>query len=278
MNLLKTLAASTALLTASPVLAQDEVASEEMTEAEMAGEFPEDVFGALGGMFLVEPLTADQESRLPLAQTIVGKMMPDGTMAEMMEKMMGNSLGPLMELASAAAPKQKLAENLGIEEFQLDMSIEEAAELLEIFDPQWEERQQRENEIMPQMMGEMMAVMEPAMRKAMAELYAINFTTTELGEIDTFFSTETGASFARKSFTMASDPRVMSASMEALPAMMGAIMGMEQAISDATADLTPVRGFSDLSSSQKARISQMTGFTTEQIEENLAIPTTYSVE
>lgn len=259
-----------ALLSAAPVLAQEE--GETVEFAEDGGEASDDammgeMLGALGGMFAVEPLTDEQNTRLPLATSIVDKMIPAGSMAEMMDNMLGGTFGSLLKVAGEASPKTKLAEQLGLTAFELaDLSDEDAGEMLSLFDPRWEERQQRESELMPQVMGELMSVMEPPMKKAMSELYAINFSEGELGEIDTFFSTETGANFARKSFTMAADPRIIGASMEALPEMMGAFASIDQSMAEATADLGTPRTFDQLSGDEKAFVSEAIGMSAEDIE------------
>ncbi len=255
------------LAVATPAFAQSEgdvaVNDQEVEMAEM-----EQAMAMLGNLFQVEPLTAEQEARLPLATQIVGKMIPEGSMAEMMGSMFDDMLGPLMDMGGAAGTST-VAENLGVTPFDLDLSDEQTVELANLFDTAWEERQQRTADMFPQLMGEVMSAMEPSMRKAMSELYAINFSDQELTEIDTFFSTETGASFARKSFTMASDPRVMGASMEAMPAIIGMIGSMEERIAESTADLPEARAFGDLSEAEKARITELTGFTPEDIEANL---------
>jgi len=123
---------------------------------------------------------------------------------------------------------------------------------------------------MPTMMREMMTVMEPTMRKAMSELYAINFSQKELDDIEAFFQTDSGTAYARKSFTMSSDPRILAASMESLPQMMGAIGEMEKKIAAAGADLPAKRSFADLSQADKAKIATLTGYSVEQIEGLLA--------
>ncbi len=258
-------------LALSPVAALAQDAETEETAAIADGDMGEDVlaemFGALGEMFAVEPLTDGQNARLPLATSIVDKMIPAGSMAEMMDNMMGGTLGPIMEMAGDAGPKQKLAERLGITAFELsNVGEDDAAQLLEVFDPSWKARQAREAELMPKVMGEIMTVMEPPMKRAMSELYAINFSDNELGEIDAFFSTETGANFARKSFTMAADPRIMGATMESLPQLMGAMASIETRMAEATADLGPARTFDQLSSDEKAFVSEVTGMSVDDIE------------
>jgi hypothetical protein len=109
------------------------------------------------------------------------------------------------------------------------------------------------------------------MRKAMSELYAIRFTNSELAEIDRFFATATGTKYARESFMMASDPRVASASMEAMPAMMGMLGDMERRLAERTADLPAVRGFNALSAAEQAKVAEMTGYSIDEIRQSIAM-------
>lgn len=225
----------------------------------------------LGAMFQVEPLTSEQEARLPLASMIIAKIMPEGVMAEMMDGMFNGMLGGLMQMADEAPATSVLANSLGITADELDLSEDQAAELVSLLDPAWRERREIEKALLPEMMKTLMSAIEPGMRKAMSELYAINFTRPELEGIDAFFSTETGAKYARKSFTMASDPRVMAASMEALPAMMGTFGEMEQKKAAASAHLPAVRSYAELNASEKARIEAATGLSAEDLESMSAV-------
>jgi len=82
--------AAAALATGAPLFAQDEDTPPPMVilksdqDASDAGTSEEDEMAAamamLSGMFPVEPLTEDQEARVPLARGIVAKMIPEGTM------------------------------------------------------------------------------------------------------------------------------------------------------------------------------------------------------
>lgn len=250
-----TLGASLALVT-QPVVAQEEM--------------DEDAFAAMAQMFTAEPLTEEQKTRLPLANQIIAKMIPEGAMQEMMDSMMGGMLQPLMQMEAdkaAQEPAEFVAEQLGLSEEELNISAEQANELADMFDPARVERKQREAALLPSMMNEMMSAMEPTMRRVMAELYAINFNETELKDIDAFFSTESGANFARKSFTMASDPRMVAGTMEALPEMMGVFANMEQRVAEATADLPAARTFSELTAEERAKISAATGYDEDNLEE-----------
>lgn len=266
--------AALSLLTAhTAVAAQDEIAADAMVEdtapASAEAEEMQQAMAMMSAMFPAEPLTAEQETRLPQAQRIVGRMIPDGTMAEMMGSMFDSMLGPIMQ-ASGSPAAAIVTTGTGLTTSDLGLTTEQTQELATLFDPAWAERQKREMELFPGVMAEMMNALEPGMRKAMAELYAINFTPQELNEIETFFLTDAGTSFARKSFTMSSDPRMMSATMEMMPAVMGTIGLLEQKVIAATADLPAKRGFAELTPAEQAKVAELTGVSIEEIEANLA--------
>jgi hypothetical protein len=240
-------------------LAQDDTDDLAASKAEL-----EQVMGALGTLFPKEPLTPEQEARLPAAQRIVALMIPEGTMGDIMGKMIDDIVRPMMQFGGSQA-KSTLARNIGVSPFEIDLSEEDSAALASLFDPAWAERQEREFAVFPEMMRQMLTLMEPGLRKALAEAYAMRFTDSELADIAAFFGTETGAKYARESFAMASDPRMMGASMEALPAMMEAMGDIEAQVAAATADLPPVRSYDDLSPAERERVIAATGFTDAEI-------------
>ena len=121
-----------ALSSAAPVAAQSETA-----EAATAAQAEFDAIGSLfGDMFgTADPLTPEQEARVPTAQAVVVKLFPEGTyarmmdetMAPMMDAMMGNLTGSpalsLMELTGLAPS--------GLAEVD-EASVADAIELLDI--------------------------------------------------------------------------------------------------------------------------------------------------
>lgn len=261
------------VLAAAPAMAQDgeepmfeqsiEIADADADATEEADPNP---FAMLAGMFAVEPLTAEQEARLPQANAIITKLVPEGSLGEMMGKTFDSFMKPFADLPKSSAV-ERAANGMGVSRYDLELTDEQAQEIADMFDPAYEEREAREMALLPEMMNTMMTAMEPPMRKAMAELYAINFTEAELSDIDAFFSTPTGAVYARKSFTMASDPRIVAATMEAMPALLGPIGSIEEKAKAATADLPPARAFAELTAKERARITALTGFSAEEIEE-----------
>lgn len=263
------------MLTAHPALAQDETAN---TEDNGSVETMEQGFAGLGELFKAEPLTAEQEARLPLARTIVAKIVPEGAMRDMIDGMMGGMFGEIMKAGAEPQPAANfVASQLGISAGELELDEAQLSELADMFDPARDIRKAKEAEIFPAMMGEMMSSMEPVVRKSMAELYAIHFSQAELTDIDAFFSTPSGANYARKSFSMASDPRIAAGTMEALPDMMQQFATMEQKMALATADLPAKRSFSELSENERARIATLTGYAVDDLDA-WAVPSAAAME
>lgn len=276
--ILATVSALSLLAAPATLAAQDAEETVDMAEGapagEMAGEEYSDdkmaeAMAMLGQMFPAEPLTPEQEARLPQAARIINRMIPEGTMGEMMGSMFDNVLGPIMQLADAPA-MAALSKGTGLPAYALDLDPEAAAEAALLFDPAYAERHAREAAVMPEMMRDMMTAMEPTMRKAMSELYAFHFTDAELDGIEAFFQTDIGTAYARKSFTLSSDPRIISASMEAMPAMMQSFAAMEQKIAAASEGLPPRRNFAELTPAEQAKVAELTGYSVEEIQAEAA--------
>lgn len=249
-------------MTVGERLPDDEGVAASDDAAEMAA-----LAGMMGGMVKAEPLSPEQQARLPQAQALIAQLIPEGAMAEMSQAMFGNMLGPLEGLMPSGA-MPVVAERMG-PEVAGRLSEEQAVEVASLLDPQWEEREKRIKGLVPEMLTEVMGLMEPTMRKAMSELYAIRFSSGELTDIAGFFATETGAKYARESFTMTSDPRLIAASMEMMPAMFGMLGDMEQRMKARLADLSEPRSFAALSNKERDRVAELTGLSVEQIESNL---------
>ena len=259
MKLFGLLAATLAFVMPLPALAQ--------------GESPDDtaaVMGALGGLFPVEPLTAEQQARLPAATALIDKIIPTGTMGELMSGVFDGMLGPLMALKQADN-SPPLAELLGLPEYRLaTLDAEAKARAAAMLDPDWQERKDRMAEAMPQALAVMMTAMEPSLKSAMSEMYAVSFDDAELRDIDAFFSTASGAAYARKSFSMASDPRYVGAIMQALPAALAGIGDMQAQLEAATADLAEERGFYDLEPAEQDKLASLLGMSRAELEAGIA--------
>ncbi|WP_338242135.1 DUF2059 domain-containing protein [Aurantiacibacter hainanensis] len=238
----------------APAMAQDEP---DMTE-----------IARMGAMFEVEPLTAEQKSRLPMAQQIVSKIMPPGTLDEVMGGVFDGLLGPVMEMANSDTGAA-LSGALGYQPGELGLDNAAATEVLAIVDPAWRERNRAVTGLTQSMTRDMMTRMEPIMREVMAELYAIHFTEQELVDIDAFFSTESGLAYARQSYSMAADPRIMAALFAEPDVLFGPMTQMPAMLEQALADIPAVRSFADLPKSERSRLTELTGLSAQELEQGM---------
>jgi hypothetical protein len=266
MKRLKTsLASALLLLSTSPAVAAEKVAAKVSKEEQEMNA----AMSALSGLFKVEPLTADQQSRLPAANAVVEQMMPPGALQQMMGSMFDKILEPLMALEGKSSAVS-VARELGLNTATLNLDEETAGKIAALVDPQWQERRKREMAAMPKIISDVMTVMEPTMRKVMGELYAVNFNAGELKEISTFFATPTGGNYARRSFSMSADPRMMAGMFEAMPALMGQMGSIKAKMAAATADLPAKRTFTDLSAAEKGKLAKLTGLSEAALAEQIA--------
>ena len=245
--------AAAALVCAVPAAAQED--SEHSESAMSPGDLDE-FAGMMAGLFQTEPLTEEQNARLPAAQAVVGEMMPDGFYGEMMAGMMDKMLRPMLTMFSQ--PEFVLGARLAVDAEAIE-ALEEAeqAELTAMLDPAYEARGDAMVAVLTSRMGGMFTAMEGPMREGLSKAYAVRFDDAQLADIAAFFATPTGGEYARESMALFADPQVMQASMQALPAMMSGFGDIESAMREAMAALPAERGYGDLTEAQRERMAEL---------------------
>ena len=245
--------AAAALVCAVPAAAQED--PEHSQSAMSPGELDE-FAGMMASLFQTEPLTEEQNARLPAAQAVVGEMMPDGFYGEMMAGMMDKMLRPMLTMFSQ--PEFVLGARLTVDAEAIE-ALEEAeqAELTAMLDPAYQARGDAMVAVLTSRMGGMFTAMEGPMREGLSKAYAVRFDDAQLADIAAFFATPTGGEYARESMALFADPQVMQASMQALPAMMSGFGDMESAMREAMAALPAERGYGDLTEAQRERMAEL---------------------
>ncbi|MEC8715883.1 MAG: DUF2059 domain-containing protein [Pseudomonadota bacterium] len=245
--------AAAALVCAVPAAAQED--PEHSQSAMSPGELDE-FAGMMASLFQTEPLTEEQNARLPAAQAVVGEMMPDGFYGEMMAGMMDKMLRPMLTMFSQ--PEFVLGARLTVDAEAIE-ALEEAeqAELTAMLDPAYQARGDAMVAVLTSRMGGMFTAMEGPMREGLSKAYAVRFDDAQLADIAAFFATPTGGEYARESMALFADPQVMQASMQALPAMMSGFGDIESAMREAMAALPAERGYGDLTEAQRERMAEL---------------------
>ncbi|MEC7741884.1 MAG: DUF2059 domain-containing protein [Pseudomonadota bacterium] len=245
--------AAAALVCAVPAAAQEDP---EHSQSAMSPGDLDEFAGMMAGLFQTEPLTEEQNARLPAAQAVVGEMMPDGFYGEMMAGMMDKMLRPMLTMFSQ--PEFVLGARLTVDAEAIE-ALEEAeqAELTAMLDPAYEARGDAMVAVLTSRMGGMFTAMEGPMREGLSKAYAVRFDDAQLADIAAFFATPTGGEYARESMALFADPQVMQASMQALPAMMSGFGDIESAMREGMAALPAERGYGDLTEAQRERMAEL---------------------
>ncbi|MDE1468031.1 hypothetical protein [Aurantiacibacter sp. D1-12] len=244
-----------------PAAAQDEADVEAATVEAMAME------GFVGNelIFEVEPLTPEQEARLPAATRLVDIVMQDGGTDSVP---MGILSGLLGSEADYPAPNalDSLHDALGYAYYNDDLAPSKAERAVAILDPQWRERHEVQAVAMRDYIAQMRAAMAPAMRQALAEIYAIRFTDEQLGDIEAFLRTDSGIAYARESTSISNDPRIYNAMMSS-PWFTGEAAEVDFAAMQEELEALPQRPtFEQLAERDRALVSALLGLEDGQLE------------
>lgn len=260
-SVLAPIAAGLALMMPAPALAQEGSPEPE----EMSSDAVAEMAGMFGSLFQADPLTPEQEARLPKSSQVVATIMPDGFYAKIMAKTIESTMEPLISMLSGT--DMVLSSRLDVDPDTLEtLSEDQKTELARLLDPAFDERAAAMFAGMTGGMSGMFNQMEPPMREGLSRAYAVRFTEAQLDDIAAFFATPTGSVYATESMALFADPQVMSATMQALPTMMGSFTDMGKTMEEAMAKLPPERAYADLSAGGKARMAELLGLPEGKLE------------
>lgn len=131
-------------------------------------------------------IAAPEPARLAAARRVLDRLMPPATRAATVSAMVAPMMANMRE-GMAQSP-------------QLGAMLRENAKMKAVFDRFMDAQEQRSLTLIRDSM--------PGMVEAMARAYARRFDVTQLGEIERFFATPTGAAYAQASMSVMSDPDV----------------------------------------------------------------------
>lgn len=258
-----------ALAFAAPAAAQDDgVASSAEVDREQAaiGALFGDLFGT------ADPLTPEQEAGLPMAQSVVLKLFPEGTYA----KMMNETLAPMFDqmfTSMGMTPGLMLVELTGLPPSAMtevdEADLQAAVDLL---DPNASQRNGEIAKMTLDLITGIVVEIEPSYRAGLARAFAVRFSAEELADLDAYFATPVGSKYASESFLIYADPQVMSAMNEMMPKMMEAMPSMIGSIGEIAAKYPKGRTFSQLSSEEQDKLASLLGATLEDLAANEPAP------
>lgn len=213
------------------------------------------------------PVQSIDPERLAAARQTVDYVFPAGTYARMMNGAMDSVMDTILD-STTRIPLQALAGLGGIQQKELENKLGSAtlSEIMEIYDPAYRERMKLSTRAM---MGEMTGLMtefEPEIRDGLSKAYAARFDTRQLGELNAFFATPTGKSYAADSYAIMMSPEVVSKMEAFVPKMMQHMPAIIEKMKTATAGLPEPRKFADLSRAEKERLAKLLGISEADLE------------
>ncbi len=221
----------------------------------------------MGEMFKAEPLTEEQQARVPQAELVVAQVFPAGTYRKMMDQMMGPMMDGLMG-SFQQMPVADLARLGGMEQSELAaMGDATLGEMSAIIDPAYQERNRVIAQVSIDMATGLMDRIEPSYRAGLARAFATRFSGEELAELQRMFSTPVGARYASESMLIYADPQVMAAMNEMMPAMLEMMPQMIDDMQTRTAHLPPTRRIEDLNEAELERLAALFGVPANELAE-----------
>jgi hypothetical protein len=279
MMICRTLFASTfsiALLITMPAFAQD--GSDEAAFAEEAGpeadadsdalaDLPPEL-AALATLFgTAEPLTAEQEARLPTADRVAASLVPEGAFVKLIQ----TSAAPVIETmlgTLADNTLRKVSRQTGLSpSILLEVepgAIEQAEALL---DPYSDDREQLRVAMLERGIATIAGQVEPSFRTGLARAYAARFSESELSDLLAFFDTPAGARFATEAVPILADPQVMSAMNALIPAMIATLPDTFEQLELADREFPRAKFTFELSEGERAQLAKLLGVSPQELKE-----------
>ena len=198
-------------------------------------------------------------ARLAAARIAVNYIFPDGTYA----KIMNGSMEGLMKSAMdsvGTVPLKQLAVIGGMKEADLaKLGDANLRQIMEIVDPNFNERSQNMMHTMMHEMGAMMTKFEPTIQDGLARAYARKYTVDQLGELNRFFATPTGNAYAANAMAIFMDPEVVGKMKDIMPELMKQLPDIiGKVIADDT-NLPRPKTYDDLTPAERSKLAQLLG-------------------
>jgi len=202
-------------------------------------------------------------ARLEAARKAVTYIFPSGTYARMMDRTINGMMKPMLD-SVGKLPLRDLAAIGGVSEEKLaampEGTLEEA---MAIIDPAFKERTAAAMPAMFKSMQGMFAEFEPAMQDGLARAYARQFDVRQLAELNTFFATPTGSTYAGNSMLIFTNPEIMNSMQALIPVMMKRMPEMMKSVEQELKKFPKRKTYDELTPEERKRFAKLLGIEEE---------------
>jgi hypothetical protein len=215
----------------------------------------------------VENKTPIDPVQLKLAETTAERLMPNGSMKNMMNQMINTYMTPIMNILPEMSSTEIMLK-VGIYEGEIEnLNDEKRKAITDMLDPTRKERGKQVVEVMTPVLEETMALLEPSMRTGISRAYARKFSAEQLRQINGFFATPTGALYAAESYPLQADPEVMQAMFKAMPKLAETLKKKIPSMEAGMKNLPKERQLSDLNKEEMAKLAKLLDVKVATLEE-----------
>lgn len=219
-------------------------------------------------MFDTSDLPPIEPARLTLAERTTAALIPDGSLEKMMDNLYGKMLRTILE-ETGGNSDLSLSIKTGVESDRiaaLDADTKNA--VADLFDPHRKEREDQVMKVIRPLISEALADLEPPMRAGLAKAYARKFSAGQLTELNAFFATPTGQSYAGESLALQADPEVMLAMMKAVPPLVTKFIDRAPTIEGQLKELPKEKGLADLSDTEMNKLAKLMKVDVQTLKDN----------
>ncbi len=219
-------------------------------------------------MFDTSELPPIEPARLSLAERTTAALIPSGSLEKMMDNLYGKMLRTVLgEMGSNSDLMLSIKTGVESEKIAaLDANTKNA--VADLFDPHRKEREAQVIKVVRPLISEALADIEAPMRAGLAKAYARKFSADQLTELNSFFATPTGQSFAGESLALQADPEVMLAVVKAIPPMVTKFLDRAPAIEGQFKELPKEKALGDLSDAEMKKLAKLMKVSVQTLKDN----------
>lgn len=175
------------------------------------------------------PQPEPDPARLAMARQSTAALLPNGSYANAMGKMIDSFADGVLNMSDADFPRSSKDKKPPSKETLRQKLVKD--------DPHFEERMAITRRIAGEEMMKISAILEPRMREGLARSLSRRLDAKQLSDLNAFLATDSGRAFGRENFAMWVDPDAMRSIIGAMPEMMMAMPGIFKRIETETAHL-----------------------------------------
>ena len=219
-------------------------------------------------MFDTSELPPIEPARLSLAERTTAALIPSGSLEKMMDNLYGKMLRTVLgEMGSNSDLMLSIKTGVESEKIAaLDANTKNA--VADLFDPHRKEREAQVIKVVRPLISEALADIEAPMRAGLAKAYARKFSADQLTELNSFFATPTGQSFAGESLALQADPEVLLAVVKAIPPMVTKFLDRAPAIEGQFKELPKEKALGDLSDAEMKKLAKLMKVSVQTLKDN----------